>query len=136
MKIHTNVTNKIVRFRSSMVDLKRLARDVANVAVLDAIIEQTDSMLKIADDFLAGPAAAPRKQDAFSMCSMQPGDWFDVEADRVKVLRVCASQYGKRHGMRFTVRLKSDGGARCVRVDGLHEHPQCLADLLADSDTF
>lgn len=54
----------------------------------------------------------------YPFAKMEVGDSFTIESARKQQGRMCAiaSDYGKRHGMRFTVRTIGDGMLRVWRV--------------------
>lgn len=96
-----------------------------------------DKLPSIASDLFADEPVRFRVQGprSFPFASLQPGDHFDVEFDRVNSLRACASSFARRHGITLTVREKPNGGARCVRVDCVVGTPDALAELQQKSET-
>ena len=54
----------------------------------------------------------------YPFAEMKVGDSFAIESARKRQGRMCAiaSDYGKRHGMRFTVRAIGDGMLRVWRI--------------------
>lgn len=121
MSLHRKVTYRIVILRSALTALKATARNRSHVDALDGLIRGVDALIHQADEMLE-PASAVQvaaSRGAFDFGAMEQGGHFDVSPERVNSLRVAASNWGRRHGVTLTVRALPDGGARCVRVDGL-----------------
>lgn len=132
MKMHDKALIKIMRLRSSLANMRSAALIESNKNALSALIDEVDKLPAIAADLFADEpvrfsVGGPR---SFPFAQLKPGEHFDVEPERVNSLRACASTFGRRHGMTLTVREKPNGGARCVRVDGVDDTPQALAELI------
>lgn len=54
----------------------------------------------------------------FPFAGMRVGDSFAVPPDKKRTtVNVAAMRYGKKHGMKFTVRLMPDRSLRCWRIE-------------------
>ncbi len=53
----------------------------------------------------------------YPFASMESGDSFSVSIDKFVRARNAASQYGKRHGMRFVCKNTGDGAGRIWRLE-------------------
>lgn len=58
----------------------------------------------------------PPRYRKYPFPTMRPGDMFHVEPESVAQVRWAASQYGRRHGVTFSV-LKYEKGTGCWRID-------------------
>lgn len=121
MSLHRKATYRIVNLRSALTTLRATARQPSHLDALNELIRRADDLIAYADEALAPPTKvqAMASRGAYDFAAMSPGDTFDVEPERVSSLRVAASTWGARHGVKLSVRSLPDGGARCIRVDGL-----------------
>ena len=63
------------------------------------------------------PVTRNRTAVKYPFATMQVGDSFEITDNKVaKTVSTSASSYGKRHGVKFSVRKVSDGLWRCWRV--------------------
>lgn len=131
MKMHDKAVLKIVKLRQQLSALRSATVVESNRITLSALIDEVDKLPSIAADLFADEPVRFRVQGprSFPFADLQPGGHFDVEHDRVNSLRACASTFARRHGITLTVREKPNGGARCVRIDGVSGQPAALADL-------
>lgn len=130
-KTHSKTISLILKLRESLDRLSKNVRMESTRTALRALIGEVDKLPRIASELFDSnePDITISRPGAYPFASLQPGDFFDVEFDKVNSLRVCASSYARRHGILLTVRAKNNGGARCVRVDGLTDAPDCLVEL-------
>lgn len=56
-----------------------------------------------------------RRPRSYPFDKMSVGDSFEVPAKKNNSVRVCAAQYGKQNGLKFSVR-KTENGTRVWRV--------------------
>lgn len=132
MKMHDKAVIKIMRLRAALGAMRSATNVEKSKTALSALIDEVDKLPSIAADLFADEpvrhaVAGPR---SFPFAQLQPGDHFDVGHDRVNSLRACASSFGRRHGMTLTVRELPNGGARCVRVDGVTGTPEPLVAVI------
>lgn len=61
-------------------------------------------------------SAAAATKRKYPLPGMAVGDSFVVALPNSGGLKVSACNYGKRHGMKFTVRAEGGGNYRCSRI--------------------
>lgn len=134
MKVHDTALLKIIRLRTSLSKLRSSTQYESVKIALTALIAEVDKLPSIASDLFEGQPVrfAVEGPRSFPFADLQPGGHFDVDHDRVASLRACASGFGRRHGMTLTVREKPNGGARCIRIDGIEGTPDGLREVLAE----
>ena len=63
-----------------------------------------------------GPVPRLDQTSKYPFASMEVGNFFEVPYEEDHAVRVRASQYGKRHGQRYTVRRTTDQDGKPTRV--------------------
>lgn len=118
MSIQKRALNRIQAFRGSMLALSDEAITDKQRDVMRQVVERIDQLQRLVDASACLRESGMPSRSTFGFAALVfRADGFDVVEARVKSLRVAASAWGSRHGVRLSV-TKTETGARCTRMDG------------------